>query len=348
MRVLVGEFSSYKAIVISKFFKLNYNNITVFTYDYKKFTKHIRSKYSDKHFYIDSNHFEEQLQSIINNYKIDFFFPVINDSLTKIWNNKANYNHTLDYLGKINSYHILNDKIKLHALAKRLNIVVPRKFNSIEDALIPYIIKPSNLSSSKGLIYVLSENGIPLNKDTSSMLIQQYVDGEGVGYSFYCKDGKISNGYGHKRLAEYPVKGGSSTYREPYIDDRMHKVAEKIVSEVNYTGFAMFEFKLTKDNELYLLEVNPRIWGSIHQGLINGVNYFEDIIGKRDSQQDTFNNNLNSYVTPLIYLSLVKYLFRFKIKPMYLFSSNFFNSVPDVSLFKDTKGYLSTILRKIL
>lgn len=347
MRVLVGEFSSYKAIVISRFFKLNYNDITVFTYDNKKFTKSIRSKYSDKHFYVDSNHFEEQLQSIIKNNKIDFFFPVINDSLTKLWNNKTNYNHTLDYLGKIDAYHILNDKIKLHALAESLNIVVPKKFDSIENALTPYIIKPSNLSSSKGLIYVLNENNIPLNKDASSMLIQQYIDGEGVGYSFYCKEGKISKGYGHKRLAEYPVKGGSSTYREGYIDDRMHEVAEKIVSKTNYTGFAMFEFKLTENNELYLLEVNPRIWGSIHQGLINGVNYFEDILGK-SSVQSALSNNLNSYVAPLIYLSLIKYLFRFNFKPMYLFISNLFNSVPDVSLSKDAKGYLSTILRKVL
>ena len=347
MKVLVGEISSYKAIAICKFFKTSYSNVIVFTYDNRNFTKSIRTKYSDTHFCVDANHFEEQLQAIIKSNKIDFFFPVINVNLTKFWSDKEKYYGTFDYLGDIEPYHILNDKIKLHALAEGLHIAVPKKFKNIREATIPYIIKPSNLSSSKGLIYVLHKEEEPKHIDTSTLLIQQYIEGEGVGYSFYCKEGKICKGYGHRRLAEYPIKGGSSTYREGYVDDRMHEVAEKIVDKLKYTGFAMFEFKLTKNNELYLLEVNPRIWGSVYQGLINGVNYFEEILGKNDKQYK-HTTNVKTYVTPLIYISLIKYAFTFTFKPVRLFILNFFRNEPDVSLFKDPKGYLSTILRKVL
>ena len=63
-------------------------------------------------------------------------------------------------------------------------------------------------------------------------------------------------------------------YREPFDDDRMVECTKKILEKTHWSGFAMFEFKLTEDNEIYLIEVNPRIWGSINQGLKNGFNYF--------------------------------------------------------------------------
>ena len=141
----------------------------------------------------------------------------------------------------------------------------------------------------------------------------------GVGFSFYCKNGEIITSTGHRRLAEYPITGGPSSYRENYYDERFHDIASKIIKKRNYTGFVMLEFKLTKDNELYLLEANPRIWGSINQGLVNGVNYFEGIIGETNLTKQYSNKNKTTYISPLIFLSMFSHLLRFQFSLIFLF-----------------------------
>lgn len=347
MNILIGEISSYKAIVISKFIKKNYVNATIFTYDKKKWTNYIRSRYSDKHFYIDVDNFENELLSLIEKNNIDFFFPVINNTLSIILKNIDSYGKSLGYLGNVASFKILNNKVSLYNLAKKLHIKVPEKYNSIEDAKFPYVIKPTNLSSAIGVNYIFSKKDLTKIKSIENSIIQQFVEGTGVGYSFYCKHGKITHGYGHKRLAEIPVTGGSSTYRTYYHNNNMHEIASKIVAELEYTGFAMFEFKLTSDNELYLLEVNPRIWGSINQGMVDGnVNYFEEILGPGIEKSFGI-GNVNTYIAPLVYKSFFKYILRFQFKPFFLFLSKFYKNKADVEIFKDPKGYISTILRKL-
>lgn len=346
MNVLIGEVSSYKAIAISRFIKLTYPSYTVYTYDSKKFTNRFRTKYSDEHFLIEEENFESDLQAIIKNHKIDVFFPVKNDSLTKIWSKKEKYGTSLSYLGDIEKYHILNDKDRLHELAEKLEIKVPKKYTSISEAKLPFIVKPTNLSSAKGVKYIFKDEDRPIKIPSENMIIQEFVKGRGVGYSFYAKEGLILEGYGHLRLAEYPVSGGSSTYRNSYKDDRMYQVAKQIIGFLNYTGFAMFEFKLTENNELYLLEVNPRIWGSVHQGLANGVNYFEDMLGVSKSLNNK-STTIKTFVAPLLQLSLLKYMLKGNFKPFILFIKNIGSNKSDVSFFGDVKGYLSTILRKI-
>jgi predicted ATP-grasp superfamily ATP-dependent carboligase len=347
MNILIGEISSYKAIVISKFIKKNYKNVTILSYDTRRFTKKINSKYTDYHFIINKVNFEIEIQQIILSYKIDYFFPVINDSLSNILLRKSLYANTLNYIGEIEAYNTLNDKILLHKLATKLDLRVPIRYESIITAKFPYVIKPTNLSSAKGVIYVHSHKDIPEYHKNSNLIIQQFVQGVGVGYSFYCRNGEILNGYGHKRIAEYPITGGSSTYREGYKNPKMIMMASKIVRYLNYTGFAMFEYKLTSENELYLIEVNPRIWGSINQGLVNGINYFQGVLGKEDKPIIKVSTDKKTFLSPLIYLSIFRHLINFEIQPLYFFLKNIRNNIPDVSLFYDYKGYLSLLLRKL-
>ena len=346
MNILIGDISSYKAIVVAKFIKENYPGIKVYTFDSREFTSRFRTKYSDKNFIIKNDGLDDYFKIIKEN-NIDLLFPVINEKLIEFWQNKNEFNNALSYLGDYSSYQILNDKSQLHALANNLDILVPEKYKNLEVAEAPFVIKPTNLSSSKGMIYINKKSDIPANLNFRKKIIQKFVKGSGVGYSFYCINGKIFNGYGHIRLAEYPIAGGSSTYRTHYTDKRMHEVANKIVKCVNYTGFAMFEFKLTENNELYLLEVNPRIWGSINQGLVNGVNYFEQIIGSPKKQLNIQKKQLNTYISPLIYLSFLKYLLKYQYQPLLKFLKHFSVNAPDVSFVNDPKGYLSTIFRKV-
>ena len=348
MRILLGDISSYKAIVVAKFLKENYENIEIYSFDSHKFTNNIRSKYSDKHIIIDPVDIEGYANFITKN-QIDYFIPVINENIKTILQNRVNFGNCLDYLGDFEIFEKLNNKKLLMSLAKELKIKIPKTYKNINDAKYPCVIKPTNLSSAKGVNYI--NNQVSLDKaknkyyNQENIFAQEYIKGIGVGFSVYANNGEILSGYGHKRLAEYPITGGSSVYRCSYHDNRMLEIAEKLLEEWTWTGFAMFEFKLTPNNELYLIEVNPRIWGSINQGLQNGVNYFESMFGKIMKQNTT---KVKTYLSPFFYYALLKYLFKLDFKHLYDFIKNRHYNKPDVNAWDDPKGYLSLILRKLL
>lgn len=347
MNILIGEISSYKAIVICRFIHYYYPQINVYTFDCRKRFNFIHTKYSYKHFKINQKEYDKEIKNIIYTNNIDYFFPVINETLSQFWKHKHEYGKTLSYLGNYSTYLLLNNKLSLNKLAYTLNIKVPRVYNNIDNVNIPVVVKPKDLSSAKGVYYLKNKSDLENLVISKDIIVQDYINGIGVGYSFYAKNGSILNSFGHKRLAEYPVSGGSSTYREEYNNNEMGNIAQTIVSNLNYTGFAMFEFKLTPDNELYLIEVNPRIWGSINLGMANGVNYFESIFGPSHYQQQLKNHNLKIYLSPLVYLSMLKYLVKFDFKPFLNFFYNIKQNKADINLFVDPLGFFSTLLRRL-
>ncbi len=160
----------------------------------------------------------------------------------------------------------------------------------------------------------------------------------------YAVKGEFETGYGHLRLAEHPIKGGSSIYRAPFYHPEMHQIAKSIMLATKWTGFVMFEFKLTPDNEIYLIEVNPRIWGSINQGLQNGFNYFEEIFGIVKHQK--MSNKIKTYLSPFLYYTLIQYMIKLNFRPLWLFIRSFFTNKADVQEFDDPGGWLSMVIKK--
>lgn len=351
MNLLISDISSFKAVVICKSLKEKYKNVNIYSFDPRPFTRYFRTKYSDRHYIIERSDYLESVLDILRKDSIDLFIPIHSNEMDIVLQNKDKAAKALAYWGSYESFNILNDKNRLYELARELNINVPKRYNNIEEAQVKCVIKPVNQASAKGVRYFFDQEKLDAAKSDlgskKDIIIQEYIQGEGVGYSVFAKNGKIITGFGHKRLAEYPISGGSSVYRENYENEGIRAISEKILIATEWSGFAMFEFKLTPDNEIYLIEVNPRIWGSINQGLQNGVNYFEDMLVKASFVANSDKRNVKTYLSPLIYLSLIKYLQQLNFKPLLTFIGNAFHNRADVNIFSDFKGWFGTILRKL-
>ena len=134
--------------------------------------------------------------------------------------------------------------------------------------------------------------------------------------------------------------------RTGYIHHDMRPIAEKILHEVQWTGFVMFEFKLTDDDQLVLIEANPRIWGSINQALQNDCKLFSAILGEPISI--TNHKERRTCLTPQLWLAITAYACKGQWSVVKDYMKNIRNTHKDVSIWDDTKGVISIIIRKLL
>lgn len=350
MRILIGEISSYKAIVIARYINLHYPQCELWAYDNKQIMCTFHSRYVKHCAYIAKNTLDDyinQLADYISQNKIELFIPVHSDYIGYILKNKHLFGSSLEYLGQYEDYIQLHQKNLLLRLANKLHIRIPKEYSSIDEAQVPFVIKPTNLSSAKGVKYCYTNaqkkhfSIIPTN-----MIYQEYISGQGCGYEVYCHNGKIQAEYGHIRLAEWPSSGGSSVLRSGFVHPNMRSIAEKILGQVQWTGFAMFEFKLTHDNQLVLIEVNPRIWGSINQALQDGCALFSSILGEPISSKTK--PNVRTCLKPQLWLSLIVYIMQGKFYIIKDYFKHYKHTYNDVSFWDDPKAIMSILFRKLL
>ena len=116
-------------------------------------------------------------------------------------------------------------------------------------------------------------------------LIQKFINGEGVGFFAFYKNGQCRNYFMHRRIREYPVKGGASTVAESFYHEQVKKYGKQILDYLSWEGVAMVEFKKDRSTGLYnLMEINAKFWGSLDLALVCGVDFpqmlINDALGK--------------------------------------------------------------------
>lgn len=105
-------------------------------------------------------------------------------------------------------------------------------------------------------------------------VVQEYVDGEGWGVSCLYWQGERIAHFTHRRLREKTESGGTSTLREHQPNALIEQMAFKLLDHLRWHGLAMVEFKCSRDGNLaWLVEVNPRLWGSLHLAVSAGVEF---------------------------------------------------------------------------
>ena len=100
-------------------------------------------------------------------------------------------------------------------------------------------------------------------------IAQERVEGVAWGISLLMWDGRARAGFAHRRIREVPASGGPSSAAEsiPLPADTFVKL-EAWLADEGFAGLAMCEFKGD-----YLIEVNPRPWGSLPLAILAGIDF---------------------------------------------------------------------------
>ncbi len=198
--------------------------------------------------------------------------------------------------GTFEALEALTDKRSVYVLAKQLDIPVPetRFVECPEEARIatvglkfPLVVKPyrSRIWSEGTWLcadvrYVSSFEELRRLTQTVEafrhhpFLVQEYVQGQGAGVFAQYDTGRAVTFFAHRRLRERPPSGGVSVLSESVgLDPHMRELSRRILDHVGWHGVAMVEFKVCADGRPYLMEVNPRFWGSLQLAIDAGVDF---------------------------------------------------------------------------
>ena len=186
-------------------------------------------------------------------------------------------------------------KARTLGLAAELGIPIPRSlrvtdFSELAAALrevgLPAVIKPeqswverdgSGVRLSSTAISTLEEAQRNLNwilSNGGQALIQQWLPGRREAVSVFYARQRFWARMAQMSHREWPVLGGVSVLCEtiPLLPE-IHQPAERLIEAMDLEGCAMVEFRRDVEGRPVLMEVNPRIGGSVGLALAAGVNF---------------------------------------------------------------------------
>lgn len=235
--------------------------------------------------------FAGEMQNLIDQHHYDLVIPATEEFLLPIQADAAMWHDTPMFLLNEDAFAVTVDKSKTDALARALGIPVPKTITVADTAELesidlpcPLFVKPCTSARNDDVRKkafacrvndreTLLEYGRRLLTSGAVTLVQQLVEGTGVGVNIIAREGKVLKAFQHSRLHE--TNGCGSTYRvsEP-LEEKLLDATKKLMAALNYTGVAMVEFRVNRETgKWYLMEINGRFWGSLPLAVAAGADF---------------------------------------------------------------------------
>lgn len=273
-----------------------------------KETEALVSKYSYKKFVINSNasDFYEKLLDICFTERITCIFSHLEKTTFELYKLLNSQYATIDHISLVRPISILGEKIiEKDSVLDHVKDIVPVPFTTIIDMdkisknqfieVLNHYIKNykkvilksvSEIGKSYGPYnrFIVISQGMDIKNilyapefekfilENRKLILQEYVNsGFGVGIGGFWYAGELVCGGGHRRVVQSHKLGGISLVAESFVHPLAYDIAVKIMKKLNYTGIGMVEFKISDDGNIYFMEINPRIWGTLPLYVYSGA-----------------------------------------------------------------------------
>jgi len=170
----------------------------------------------------------------------------------------------------------VSNKLELPKLCVKLKIKCPKtvKASSKDIVFIPGVVKGVSDASSPKYFFFKENIWSTLKGVKENLILQEFIPGFGVGYFVFAINGKPLLEFCHRRILETKPGGGASIVACKYFDPRAYVYGRRIVRFLKWTGVLMVEFrKHIETGELYLMEINPKFWGSLELPVSLGYDF---------------------------------------------------------------------------
>jgi len=105
-------------------------------------------------------------------------------------------------------------------------------------------------------------------------LLQELVAGSGEGLFFAAEHGRLAATFAHRRVREKPPSGGVGVVVESIaVDPALCAPLGRLVERLGWHGVGMLELRRTPDGRAVVMELNPRLWGSLQLAIDAGADF---------------------------------------------------------------------------
>lgn len=191
---------------------------------------------------------------------------------------------------------VIYNKELLIKLCQSIDIPVPLSWfpefpESVkqQEFIFPLLIKGKNGLSfyrNTGKKAFLAENMEDLTKTVNEIIIESpfsniyfqnllpFEKEKPVSFTAFSIKGEIKSFWMGVKIREHPLHFGTATYSRTVNKPELIPLAEKLLSNLSFTGVCEIEFLLdTRDNMFKLIEVNARTWLWVDMAIKSGINY---------------------------------------------------------------------------
>lgn len=237
--------------------------------------------------------FKNEIVSAIEKLKIDVVLPSTDLAIDVVMRFKGEIEQKASIIGLNDneSYKYAHNKYELMSIGREVGLAIPNfiyvsnvnELPSFDNLVYPVVVKPissARIMDRKHNSYKVS---FPKNKSelidglrellpNTPVMVQDHIEGYGIGYNVYCINGEIKSEYIHKRINE---NEGVSSYRKvvPIDSYPLKEKVKTLLQRVKWNGVGMIEFRVGVNGTPYLMEMNGRFFGSTEVGVRSGYDF---------------------------------------------------------------------------
>lgn len=211
------------------------------------------------------------------------FFPVDEVEILNYYSFYSKLPNVVSILPQKDKFNLVRDKLLLSQYCKKICVDVPdlvANDDVIELRLdeFPLVCKPRIGDGAMGVNFIENPGELAKIKfDSNSFFQKKIVSSKKVlGAFFFMFEGTLIAFYSHERIRTFPYSGGVSLLSKSTNNLIIKEIGYKLLSSLAWSGIAMLEFMYDDASEKYfLIEVNPRLWGSFMLSEYCGANFID-------------------------------------------------------------------------
>lgn len=275
---------------------LGQRGIDVYTADFVPRSMSFASRYSKGHFlypspFRDQEGFVQRLIDEIQRLKVDVLIPVFEETFLVAKHKEKFSWHVKMVLPDYEQILLAHNKDRWEIVAQRLGLPVPRTYSiesmwnglvDLANVRFPVLIKPKQGGGSWGIEQVDSVSALQtilFRKDQSGQpwnrfFVQEKIVGQTHCVAMLFNRGQLRAKVAYRQLRDYPVTGGQATLRVSLRSPVAEAYLQKLLEAVEWHGVCQADFIVEQGtDEAYLIDMNPRLWGSLVQAIASGVDF---------------------------------------------------------------------------
>lgn len=290
----------------------------------------------------------EALKTELEKYHYDMVIPMNDDIAIQLSKHKKELEQlTTPIVEDWDTFQFACDKLKTMQVCMENGLPCPKTFTSLEDFIAseasvsyPLVVKPRTGCAAVGFHTSDTKEDVvdyftKAQKKYGPMLIQEYIPQTDLQYKcemYVDRNGELKASCVFAKNRWFPVDGGSSTLNITVNRPDIEETCKLLLEKIGWIGFADIDLiQDPRDGIAKVMEINPRITGSVKICYAAGVNFSKLILQdfRKEKVDEAFNTNFGLQMRYMHtdVLWFLKSKDRFRCKPSWFNFKNYIHQI---------------------